>query len=147
MKKSKLIKLEQAIILILFIGVYSCCCPCYMEKTFTNVANVRTQTIALINSSTDSIKNHRTEIIQTGKTIDNAINDNKGRKGCKEIGKIWKHLKTDSTGVYDRFLMDWTKHITLPTVYSKSISEDVNKILDEINDGEKAIKEKKKPCK
>jgi len=135
--------------MIIFFGIcaYRCSCPCYLEQTFKNLTDVRIQTNSLIASSNDSIKNHLAEIQETEKIINSAINQNNGRKGCKEIGKIWSHFKNDSTGVYDMFISDWKKNKVLPIVYTKSITEDINKILDQIEAGEDAIKEKKKPCK
>jgi hypothetical protein len=146
--KVKLLKksMVKTVVLLFMLFTLSYCCPCYLQQTFTNVANVRTQTNDLIAMSGDSVKNHKAQIESTTKTIDNAIAENQVRRGCKEIGKIWHLFKNDSTGVYDLFITDWTKNKTLPQSYSNSMKEDMNKILDQIEAGEKAIKEKKKPC-
>lgn len=146
MKKLKLKTGAITMLLFLMLFAYSCC-PCYLEQTFTNVSDVRSKTIALISNSGDSIKNHKLEIENTGKIIDNAISTNKGRKGNKEIGMNWSQLKNDSTGVYDRFISDWKKNIVLSTVYSGAVKKQINTILDQIIKSENAIKEKGKPCK
>lgn len=147
MKKLKFSTGVPIWLLFLTLFISNCSCPCYLQQTFSNVSNVRSKTITLIDISSDSITNHRNEVEEMEKILENVIAENNSRKGCKEMSKIWSQFKNDSTGVYDIFISDWTKNHILPPVYIKSIKEDVNKILDEIEAGEKAIKEKRKPCK
>jgi hypothetical protein len=146
MKKQKLKIGSITLFLFTVLFIYGCTCPCYLEQSFTNISDVRTKTTALISKANDSIKNHKKEIEEVNSVVNNAVNSNNKRKGCKDICKMWAQFKNDSTGVYDRFLSDWEKNKVLPATYIDNKKKNVNKILDEIEAAEKTVKGKKKPC-
>jgi len=135
-------------IMVLFLIVFiTSCCPCYYQATFDNVKEIRTKTLILVDDSANEYSEYKEEIKSVEKMIDDAIANNNSRRGCKEVGSIWRQLKSDdSDGVYDRFITEWEKSNTLNEIFREGIKGQINSILDQLQEAEELIKEKKKKC-
>jgi hypothetical protein len=134
------------LICIFLVNIYGCC-NCYLEQTFNNTTKIKTEIDSLLTKATDNYVNQQMAINNTSNTIDNAINENKARKGCKTIGKSWSRIKNqEATGTYDQFLALWKKEGRLSSSFIEARKKQLHFDLEQIDSTENVIKEKKQKC-
>jgi hypothetical protein len=146
--KKTMMPLKKYFLFLLLLSCLFGCVPCHLARTYSDVDNVRTKVTALIDSSSGNMQNYTAYIAEANNVINNAIAANDSQKHRKNMGKLWRLIKSDSSkGLYDRFLVDWNKYKVLPGPIRVAKKQDINKLLDEIVTAEDSIKSNCKPCK